>query len=208
MKSRLLIVACLLAAFGIFMHLYPLHVAVPPKKQLSELPLEINGWRGRVSYLDAAVLNSLRVSDYLERVYVRDGLPVSVYIGYYASQGEGAQIHSPKHCLPGSGWLKLGEEVRTIALGERQNIRFVEATYQKEGGKDLFLYWYKMKDVCLTNEYLLKLQMIAHSLLYQRNDAAFIRLVAPVGEDHGLARETLEAFMQDFVPLLSDYLPE
>ena len=48
----------------------------------------------------------LRASDYLLRNYKdRDGRVLNFYVGYYASQREGATYHSPLNCLPGSGWV-------------------------------------------------------------------------------------------------------
>ena len=74
--------------------------------------------------------------------------------------------------------------------------------------RDVFIYWYKMKNVSITNEYLLKAYMIINSFKYRRNDAAFIRLSATSGDDIEGTVATLQAFMHDFVPLLDDYLPE
>ena len=35
---------------------------------------------------------------------IRDGRSLWLYIGYWATQRKGAQIHSPRNCLPGGGW--------------------------------------------------------------------------------------------------------
>ena len=38
----------------------------------------------------------------------------TVYVGYYDSQTQGRTIHSPKNCLPGSGWEALESETATV----------------------------------------------------------------------------------------------
>ena len=38
------------------------------------------------------------------RRYAAGSAPsISLYVGYYASQGQGDTIHSPQNCLPGAG---------------------------------------------------------------------------------------------------------
>jgi EpsI family protein len=181
---------------------------VPLKKAFSGFPLQWNGWVGKVHNFDDVILEKLRVSEYILREYKKGPDRVSLYIGYYSTQREGAQIHSPKHCLPGGGWFKVSENIRTLDIDNIGNVSFIEAVYQKGDGKEVFIYWYKMKNTYITNEYKLKLYMVLNSLLYGRNDAAFIRLSMPVTDNVEDSVYTIEDFMRDFLPLLKDYLPE
>src|ERR1044071_4906898 len=77
-----------------------------PRQALTTLPLTIGGWTGR----DAApfaddVLEQLGADEYVNRTYVgQSNVPISLYLGYYASQRQGDAIHSPQNCLPGAGW--------------------------------------------------------------------------------------------------------
>ena len=52
------------------------------------------------------VLSQLGVDDYLNRHYTAaSATPVSVYVGYYASQRQGDTIHSPQNCInPSCPW--------------------------------------------------------------------------------------------------------
>jgi hypothetical protein len=55
--------------------------------------------------LDADFLEVLRARDVLYRIYTaKNGEPVWVFLGYFDRQKEGSQVHSPRHCYPGSGW--------------------------------------------------------------------------------------------------------
>ena len=202
------IVSAFIAGFALYLALFPFHEAVPLKKGFSDFPLKLNGWTGKDQQFDDVILEKLRVSEYMMRQYTRDDNTVTLYIGYYSTQREGAQIHSPKHCLPGGGWFLISEATRELQVSDHDRVRYIEAVYEKGDGKEVFFYWYKMKDASITNEYKLKFFMVLNSLMYRRNDAAFIRLSAPVTGSREAAISVLEDFMKDFLPLLKDYLPE
>src|SRR4029453_3096219 len=73
------------------------------RKPLQGFPQQLGNWSqvGTDAELDAPTLKVLRASDYLMRNYRRtDGLLGSIYVGYYASQRDGATYHSPLNCLP------------------------------------------------------------------------------------------------------------
>ena len=208
MNKRMLIISAIIAAFALYQTLFPFHEAVPLKRSLSDFPLRWNGWVGGSHFFDDEILEKLRVSEYVLREYKNGHDSVVLYVGYYSTQREGAQIHSPKHCLPGGGWFKISENIRSIDVDPIGRVSLVEAVYQKGEAREVFIYWYKMKDAYITNEYILKLYMVLNSLLYRRNDAAFIRLSAPVTGTVEDTVHTIEGFMKDFLPALKDYLPE
>ncbi|KIH75504.1 EpsI family protein [Geoalkalibacter ferrihydriticus] len=208
MGKRLLLVGLLVLGFALYVQARPFHDRVPIKQDLATFPMHIEDWRAADFSLSPGVLEQLRVTNYLMRDYRRDNESVNVYIGYYETQREGAQIHSPRHCLPGSGWVPTSHTTRTFEIEGQRPIHLVQAVYEKDSFHEVFLYWYQMKDATITNEYLLKAQMVFNSLKYRRNDAAFIRLSAPVRTTLEDTVATMETFMADFVPLLDDYLPE
>ena len=49
-------------------------------------------------------MRAIGADDYINRVYLGSTTPIELYIGYYKDQRSGDKIHSPKNCLPGSGW--------------------------------------------------------------------------------------------------------
>ena len=89
------------------------------RRPFTELPIRLGDWSGRDRELDKEVLELLKLTDYVMRVYVpgsqqparsafegqtrQAAAPVALYVGYYASQRSGATYHSPKNCLPGGG---------------------------------------------------------------------------------------------------------
>ena len=208
MNKRVLIISAVILLFALYLNIFPFHEVVPLKKAFSDFPLHWKGWIGQVHQFDDVILEKLRVSEYILREYRKGPDKVTLYIGYYGTQREGAQIHSPKHCLPGAGWFKVSEKIRTLDMNNIGEMSFIEAIYQKANSREVFIYWYKMKNACITNEYSLKLHMVLNSLRYRRNDAAFIRLSAPVTNNVQETVNLIEGFIKDFLPLLKDYLPE
>lgn len=207
MHKRLLTVVAALLAWAIFVDTIPISRVVPLQKPLSRLPLKVGGWEGTSVELTGDILKELRVTDYLSRYYQRGADQVEVYVGYYDSQAAGRQIHSPKHCLPGGGWNFSSQKTREVDLAGVGKISLVEAYYEKEGARLLLVYWYRMKDGYITNEYLLKWRMILNSVRYRRNEATFVRFSTLSEGDDGRAFEAVRGFMADFVPRLQEHLP-
>ena len=201
--------AMIAAAIGASRHLSHGEL-VPPARSFSSFPLELQEWRWKEQYFAPEIYEKLGVTDSIVRAYLApDGPPVSVYVGYYRSQRRGAQIHSPKYCLPGGGWNRREERVRQIQVPSvGKPIHAVEAVYEKDGEKELFVYWYQSRGRTMASEYDQKLQMMLGAIRENRTDAAFIRFSTPVpGGDVAAASKRMEGFLASFVPILGEYLP-
>lgn len=183
-------------------------VAVPITKALNLFPLRVESWvMTNDSHFSEQVLKVLRPSDYLSRGYVNDkGDQLGLYLGFHNGGPESGPIHSPKQCLPGNGWNRLHDEVRSVVVNG-QKVPYVSAVYQKDQQKQLFIYWFQVRDEVLTNEYALKFAMMKNSLLLNRRDSAFIRLSLLITQDEETSLETGEQFMRDFVPRIHSFLP-
>lgn len=206
MNNRILLLSVILLIFAIYINFFQIQKEISLKNPLHEFPLYWKGWVGKDSYFDEEILDKLKVDEYIMREYSNGKDRFSLYIGYYKKQTENSQIHSPKHCLPGSGWYKISQQVRSLMIGG-EKINFVEAVYAKTDYKEMFIYWYKMKDKFITNEYILKLYMILNSLKYRRNDAAFVRISSPVQDNIDQTRKMLENVIKDFIPILKQFTP-
>ena len=185
-------------------------VAVPVNQPLNLFPEKVAEWAmtGQARF-DERTLAVLRPTDYLSRSYVDEhGNSLSLYIGFHGGGPESGPIHSPKHCLPGSGWNRLNEEVKHVKLGDGEMIPYVSAVYQKDSEKQLFLYWFQVRNDILTNEYSLKLARLKNSLLSNRRDSAFIRLSVMATDGVEPARAIGERFIHDFFPAIKSALPK
>lgn len=206
-KSRFFVVYALLIAVGLFVYLHG-DVAVPVSRPLAEIPQQYGGWRmvGETQF-DDQVIAVLKPSDYLARSYVNEeGQRIGLYLGYHGGGPESGPIHSPKHCLPGSGWQEVSTRAGTLEVaGEKINL--VRAVYQSGYSHELFLYWFQVRGQTLASEYILKLTEVTNSILYNRRDSAFIRLAVPVQDDMEQALALGEGFIQDFYPHIKAVLP-
>ncbi|MEA3544076.1 MAG: EpsI family protein, partial [Thermodesulfobacteriota bacterium] len=139
-------------------------MSVPVGKSLELFPQQAGDWSmtGQARF-DERVLAVLLPTDYLSRTYIdKQNNSVSLYIGYHDGGPLSGPIHSPKQCLPGSGWDRLSDQVYPVDVNGEQ-VDYVGAIYQKDAERQLFLYWFQVRDQILTNEYALKLAMAKNS---------------------------------------------
>jgi EpsI family protein len=87
-------------------------------------------------------------------------------------------------------------------------INLVRAVYQMGENRELFIYWFQVRDRSISSEYTLKLAEIVNSVLYRRRDASFIRISVPVETDIDQAVARGEQFIRDFEPVFKGYLPQ
>jgi len=182
--------------------------AVPTNRPFNEFPELVKSWKmSKRGEFSDTILSVLKPTDYLSRQYRDAGeKTVSLYIGYHGGGKEGGEIHSPKHCLPGSGWYEVSSHQGQLVTPEG-TINLVRAIYQKGENKELFIYWFQVRDRSVSNEYSLKIAQVVNSALHSRRDASFIRVSVPVESDIDQAVARGEEFISDFQPLFSKYLP-
>jgi EpsI family protein len=152
------------------------------RKPLKDFPVQIGTWnrRGSDTNLDEATLKVLRATDYLLRDYRRaDGLQANFYVGYYASQRDGATFHSPLNCLPGSGWTLTEPARRTINTphGSFQANQYV---IQSGSQRVAMIYWYQGRGRTVASEYWGKIYTVIDSVRLRRSDAALVRVTVPI----------------------------
>ncbi|MDL1968392.1 MAG: EpsI family protein [Deltaproteobacteria bacterium] len=183
---------------------------IPLKRPLSKLPMVLDKFHGRTLTLSDDIYRILRPTDMLFREYVTDsGEKVEVYVSYHSKQTSEFHPHSPRICMPASGWLQSGTEQKSISLADGKVIRTARAEYVKGLNRILFLYWYQTGGRFMANEYLQKFSMIADAMFRRRTDVAFVRVSTTVeGKGVTVAERRLENFVKIFVPTLDQVLPE
>jgi EpsI family protein len=147
---------------------------------LASLPLAIGGWSAsREIPLDPQTAERLNASSYLSREYVKAGQALGLFVAYYTHQSSTGYMHSPKICLPSSGWeIQQPGYVRVpTPTGETEINRYVISNGDK---KALILYWYQSSDRIIADEYMTKLYMIHDSVLYGRGAGSIIRIQLPL----------------------------
>jgi len=206
-RVRLFIVYLLLGVAAIFLYNHET-IAVPVNKPLSEIPVRLGSWAMESQErFDPDVIAVLEPTDYLYRTYKGAGrAKATLYLGYHDGGPDSGPIHSPKHCLPGSGWFKLSEEKRTIRIGN-VDLPFIQAIYQNDHRKEMFVYFFLVMGKALADEYSLKFSEVANSILYNRRDSAFVRISMPFLEDQAKTESMTMNFLTTLYPYIESALP-
>jgi len=182
--------------------------AIVPRQPLHELPYALGAWLGREQPLQHQVVQAVGVSDYTNRIYSQQAeIPVQLYVGYYASQRTGDTIHSPKNCLPGSGWDPIRSGYATILVPGGHEIIVNEYVIQQDQNKQLVFYWYQGRGRVIASEYKGKFWMVADAIRRNRTDGALVRLITPMSDGEDKARIRLFAFTQTVFPSLDQLIP-
>jgi exosortase D (VPLPA-CTERM-specific) len=175
------------------------------RAQLESLPYQVAGWKGRdATAPDAETLRILAADTYLNRSYANgSGTPIDLYIAYYGRQQPGVSIHSPLHCLPGTGWEPLDIATLTIAQPGGAEGQLRRLIVRKNMASAVVLYWYAIHGRMIANETLSKAWLLHDSLRFHRSDAALVRIVVPVrGAAMDAAEHDALAFAGDVLPYL------
>jgi EpsI family protein len=205
--------ALLLGLEAAFFYLVPTAERVPELKPLSSFTQQFGGWQSiREAEIDPEIVDALKADDTLSRLYggPASSMPVSLFIASYGSQRAGVSPHSPKVCLPGSGWIDLrSAEIPVDVPGESSPIRINRYVVAKGEDQSLVLYWYQTAHRVIANEYWAKLYLIWDGLLYRRSDASVVRVIVPITETQkeNAAQETGLQFIRALYPSLKAHLP-
>ena len=164
---------------------------VPTVPALKTFPTMFPGWNMiREGVVEKEVLDVLRADDTLTRYYGNGSEYVSLFIAYFKTQRTGQVPHSPKHCLPGSGWTPSESSFLSIDLpGEQDPITVNRYVVSRGEDSSLVLYWYQSLDRVVASEYMAKVYLVTDSIRYNRTDTALVRIVVPVrkGDPNGAA---------------------
>ena len=202
-------VAAVVLVGGIFVtHNFRPVAAAGPHRPLSEFPTDIGISRSKDRLFEDQVVQAIGTDDYINRVYIGIAPPVELYIGYYKDQRSGDRIHSPKNCLPGSGW----EPVHSthIQIGSADGVPVVVNGYLVANGarRDMVLYWYQSHGRIVSSEYAAKFWLVADALNHKGADGAMIRIWTTAADGEAAAQARAVDFAQRVYPKLSEFLPD
>jgi EpsI family protein len=182
------------------------------RRQLRDFPVQLNNWRqvGGDARFDSETERVLRADDYLSRNFQSpDGRTASFYVGYYATQRNGATYHSPLNCLPGSGWT-MTEAGRITVTPTGGGLPFEANRYLVQNGNDreVMIYWYQGRGRAIASEYWGKVYTVADSLRRRRSDGAMVRVMVPAGASESDALKAATEVASLAAPQLPAFVPD
>jgi EpsI family protein len=164
---------------------------------LGAIPYSLAGWRFvEDSPLPPSTLKRLVLSDYVSRLYAQNSQQLGLFIAYYAEQRSGESMHSPKHCLPGSGWEIWQYGSAQVPVNGR-NVTINKYSIHKGSERQVVLYWYQSGARVIASEYVGKFLLMRDAVLDGRTDGALVRITLP---DQPGAVEKGIAFASELIP--------
>jgi len=185
---------------------------IPPVSPLASFPGNVSGWE---MYKDVKIeqetLDILKADDTLNRIYTNSQKTAQAYlfIAFFKTQRYGHAPHSPKNCLPGSGFEPVESGPISIAIPDRAEPIVVNRYLTARGDeKSVTLYWYQSHGRIIAGEFSAKFWLIADSIRFHRSDSSLVKVVVPVRDnDADKATRIATDFVQAIYAPVSRQLP-
>ncbi len=209
--STKILTLALLAQAGAFYAFSRSEVA-PKPRPLQQFALQAADWdTWQDVQLDQETLNVLKADDILSRVYRERGTgeAVDLFVAYFQTQRNGKAPHSPKNCLPGSGWTASESGAIDVPIiGETHPIRINRYIVARGSNQSVVLYWYQSKDRVVASEFSAKIYTMLDAVRFNRTDTALVRVVTSVANgDTMTAEHSAVKFVKAVFEPLKSYLP-
>jgi EpsI family protein len=210
-KTARVLSLVLIAQAGVF-YGFSRQEQVPAHKALGDFVLTGTPWMNiEEQHLDQDTLDVLKADDILARVYRnrQTGNMATLFVAFFKTQRTGKTPHSPKNCLPGSGWVPTESGYMTIPIADAQPIEVNRYVVSHGENQSVVLYWYQSHNRVVASEYSAKLFTVADAIRYNRSDTALVRVVTDArGGDTKAATDQAVSLVQAFFVPLKTYLAE
>jgi EpsI family protein len=177
---------------------------------LHAVPWQLGSWTtsGEGS-LGPDVTAYLKPNEYILRDYVnqQSGQAIDLFVAYFKSLQNSYGPHSPKVCLPGTGWLVSSSKLVQITVpGRAEPIPVNQFTMEQPNEHIVVLYWYQNGRDVWAEEYHAKLRLLPDLIRYHRSDVSLVRVISSYQGD---APDTELAgcikFTQRIFPILAQH---
>ncbi len=179
------------------------------RARFEEFPSSVGRWDVEAQSLTEREEELLYVDDYLRADFVDSGGGrLKVYVGYYASPDRATQ-HPPTICYPGAGWQKSYESEWVLqSAGLAGGLQVKATAFERNGQKELVVYWYSMTGYTGANASWQKLARLRSILTGGvLPGASKIQIAVSVETTPEEAKGRLEEFLEEFLPVLDAFVP-
>lgn len=175
---------------------------------LSTLPATFGDWRLlQEGVVEEDTREVLKADDLLTRWYVGPEGGANLFMAYFKTQRTGQSPHSPKNCLPGSGFQPSESGRIDVKVGDR-TININKYIVSKGDSESVVLYWYQSQGRVIADEFAAKFYLIEDSIRNHRSDTSLVRVVVPVmNGDRDKAVNTAVDFVKASFPVIDSWLP-
>lgn len=183
---------------------------VPNPRPLKEFATAAGGWTlAQEGIIDKETLDVLAADDTLSRQYVNQDRNVvaGLFVAFFKTQRTGQMPHSPKNCLPGSGWVPSESGKIIVDVPGDRPIEVNRYLVSRGDDRSLVLYWYQTRDRVVANEYKARVYLVADAIRYNRTDTALVRVTVPVRGDLARSEAAAIDFVKTFFGPLRHHLP-
>jgi len=209
-RAAIILSVALLAQAGVF-YGFSRGEAVPAYRPFREFPSQLGPWHLiRQNVLDADVMRILRADDYINSDYAENPMQgANLFVAFFKSQRAGQAPHSPKNCLPGSGWIWTTADTIPVTIpGHATPITINRYVVARGDLRDVVLYWYQSRERVVASEYSAKIFVVADALRYNRTDTALVKVTVPINDKKEQAATDVGVeFIRTFFATLRSYLP-
>ena len=183
----------------------------PAYRPLDGFPKQIGPWNMiQQGVMEQEVKEILRADDYITREYAASPQKeADLFVAFFKSTRAGQTPHSPKNCLPGSGWVwTIADTITMTVPGRAAPIEINRYLVSRGEERSLVLYWYQSRDRVVASEYEAAAFTAWDAIRYNRTDTALVRVVVPVAEGRDdMATQTGVEFIQAFFATLRHFFP-
>jgi EpsI family protein len=178
------------------------------QRPLREFPSAIGFSHSEERPFESDVVHAIGADDYINRAYLGSAPTIELYIGYYKDQRSGDRIHSPKNCLPGSGWVPIHSS--RVQIGSVGGVPVLVNGYLVAQGarRDMVLYWYQSHGRIVASEYLAKFLLVADAFEQKSADGAMIRIWTTASDGEASAQARAAEFARRVYPQVAEFLPD
>jgi len=183
----------------------------PLPAPLTTFPAVLGHWHEiQEGVIDQDTRDVLKADDLMSRVYADAGQRPELFIAYFKTQRQGQSPHSPKNCLPGSGWQTVPEETGRVDVPVAGgSIHINQYVVSKGDAQSVVYYWYQSQGRVIADEFAAKFYLVSYSIQHHRSDTALVRVVVPIFQNHTKeAEKTGYEFIQAAYPVVRAFLPQ
>ncbi|MBI3475640.1 MAG: VPLPA-CTERM-specific exosortase XrtD [Acidobacteria bacterium] len=210
--GRFVAVVLLMAGTTFLTHSRSSNEIFPSREPLASFPNQFGPWMGQDLTIDQQTLDVLGAGEFIHREFENPSQPqpwIDLLIAYFPSQKAGDTLHSPNHCLQGSGWIPIQRAVIQLSRPDGKTFPANRFVTSKAGERQLVIYWFQAHDREVANEYVSKYYLIKDSIQMRRSDGALVRLYTPMFEKESpdAAQARLLSLGNEMIPQLNRYIP-